>query len=200
MAVYLNCNSDNGRPAARLGDSVSCPKHGTASIISGSPDTRFDNMPAARVGDKTSCGDTLIEGSDTIYINGLPAAFVGCATAHGGKITSGSPTVFIGMYVDSRSMHEASAAQLRSLRWQTMSAPDATPSSGVDIVVVAHATHAVETFSSGDDGRTERLRNKTAPESYTALIGSGEWTTVIMSDDDPLMLEYTEWYDWEAEE
>ena len=123
MAVYLNCCAGSGRPAARVGDSVACPKHGTVSIVSGSPDTFHNDQPAARVGDKTSCGATIIEGSDSIYINGKPAAFVGCATTHAGKITSGSPTVFIGktevgtdldkdleqfsMSVDFNTMHEA---------------------------------------------------------------------------------------------
>jgi len=123
MAVYLNCNEDNGRPAARVGDSVECPKHGTVSIVSGSPNTNHNRKPAARVGDKTSCGATIIEGSGSVRINGKPAAFVGCATTHGGKITSGSPTVFVGktevesdpdkrlepfsMSVDFNLMHEA---------------------------------------------------------------------------------------------
>ena len=123
MAVYLNCNVENGKPAARLGDSVGCPKHGTASIVSGSPTMRHNGEPAARVGDKTSCGATIIEGSNSVHINGKPAAFIGCATTHGGKIISGSPTVFIGkteagadldkhheqfsMSVDFNQMHEA---------------------------------------------------------------------------------------------
>lgn len=97
MPVYFNCDVDSGRPAARVGDRVSCPKHGITSIVSGSPDTFHDDQPAARVGDKTSCDDTLVEGSDSVFINGKPAAFVGCATAHGGKITTGSPTVFMGV-------------------------------------------------------------------------------------------------------
>jgi len=96
MAVYLNCTSANGRPAARVGDTVSCPLHGTVEIVSGSPNTCHNGQPAARIGDKTSCGATIIEGSDSVYINGKCAAFVGCATTHGGKISSGSPTVFIG--------------------------------------------------------------------------------------------------------
>ncbi len=96
MAVYLNCNAENARPAARAGDSVSCPKHGTVTIVTGSPNTFHNDQPAARVGDKTSCGATIIEGSSSVFINGKPAAYVGCATDHGGKITSGSPTIFIG--------------------------------------------------------------------------------------------------------
>lgn len=123
MSVYLNCNPDNGRPAARVGDSVNCPKHGAVSIVSGSPNTHHNGKPAARVGDKTSCGATIVEGSDSVYINGKPAAFVGCATTHDGKITSGSPDIFIGkteegttldkhlepysMSVDLNMMHEA---------------------------------------------------------------------------------------------
>ncbi|MBT1070825.1 PAAR domain-containing protein [Pelotalea chapellei] len=123
MPVYLNCSAGNGRPAARVGDSVSCSKHGTVSIVSGSQNTQHDGKSAARVGDKTSCGATILEGSDSVLINGKPAAFVGCATTHGGKITSGSPTIFVGkaeigtdldkdlepysMSLDLSTMHEA---------------------------------------------------------------------------------------------
>lgn len=96
MAVYFNCNPDNGKPAARVGDSVCCPQHGKVTITSGSGDTSYDGMPAARVGDKTSCDDTIIEGSGSVKINGKLAAFVGCTTAHGGEIITGSPTVFLG--------------------------------------------------------------------------------------------------------
>jgi len=123
MTVYLNCNPGNGRPVARVGDSVSCPKHGTVSIVSGSPDTFHNGQPAVRIGDKTTCGASIVEGSDSLHINGKPAAFVGCVTTHGGKIVSGSSTIFVGtaeaktdsdknieqfsMSVDFKSMHEA---------------------------------------------------------------------------------------------
>jgi len=91
--------------------------------------------------------------------------------------------------------------QICSLRWQTLSAIDGTPTARVDVIVVDSATCALkETLRSGDDGRTERLQNETGPEDYTALVGSGDWTTVITTDDDPKMLEYTDWFDREAEE
>jgi len=96
MAVYLNCDAGSGQPAARVGDSVSCPKHGTVTIVSGSPTTISGDTLLARVGDNTSCGDVITEGSSSVIIKGQYAAFVGCATGHGGKITSGSPDVFIG--------------------------------------------------------------------------------------------------------
>jgi uncharacterized Zn-binding protein involved in type VI secretion len=102
MALFLNCNAGNSRPAARVGDNVSCAKHGTVTIVSGSPDTFYNDQPVARVGDKTSCGATIIEGSDSVYINGKPAAYVGCATTHLGRITSGSPDVFIGKAEEGR--------------------------------------------------------------------------------------------------
>lgn len=96
MRVYLNCSAGDGKPAARIGDSVSCPIHGTSSITTGSANTFFDRQPAARVTDRTSCGDTIVEGSTSVTVNGKPAAFIGCSTAHGGKIISGSPNAFIG--------------------------------------------------------------------------------------------------------
>lgn len=99
-----------GKPAARAGDRVNCPLHGTVSINTGSPNISHNGQPAARIGDTTSCGDTIIEGSGRVYINGKPAAFLGCATAHGGRIIDGSSTVFI----DGSIVHADAATQKTS--------------------------------------------------------------------------------------
>ncbi|MDR0277588.1 MAG: PAAR domain-containing protein [Paucimonas sp.] len=50
--------SVNGRPIARVGDSISCG----AVIQSGSSDTLIDGQAVARLGDTTSHGGILIEG------------------------------------------------------------------------------------------------------------------------------------------
>lgn len=96
MTVYLNCETGAGQPAARVGDTASCPKHGTVTIVTGEPTTICGGKPLARVGDKTSCGAVITEGSSSVIFKGQYAAFLGCATSHGGKIISGSPDVFIG--------------------------------------------------------------------------------------------------------
>lgn len=52
-----------GKPMARVGDQVTCPKKGhggTTVIASGDPGCLIDGRPAARHGDKTACGATLI--------------------------------------------------------------------------------------------------------------------------------------------
>jgi uncharacterized Zn-binding protein involved in type VI secretion len=52
-----------GKAIARVGDKVSCPKHGhgsTTTIVSGDPTCMIDGQPAARDGDKTACGAILI--------------------------------------------------------------------------------------------------------------------------------------------
>ena len=52
-----------GKPIARVGDKVTCPKsgHGRTTIIaSGDPTCIIDGQPAARHGDKTACGATLL--------------------------------------------------------------------------------------------------------------------------------------------
>jgi uncharacterized Zn-binding protein involved in type VI secretion len=50
-----------GRLIARVGDKVSCPRHGPITVIaSGDPTCIIDGQPAARHGDKTACGATLI--------------------------------------------------------------------------------------------------------------------------------------------
>ncbi|CAD5106245.1 PAAR domain-containing protein [Zestomonas carbonaria] len=48
----------NGRPIARVGDSISCG----AVIVSGSPGMIIEGQPVARQGDATSHGGTLLEG------------------------------------------------------------------------------------------------------------------------------------------
>ena len=52
-----------GRPIARVGDAVSCPRKGHGKlgvIVSGDPSLLIDGRPAARDGDRTSCGAVLI--------------------------------------------------------------------------------------------------------------------------------------------
>jgi uncharacterized Zn-binding protein involved in type VI secretion len=45
-----------GKPAARVGDPLTCSTHGTASIVEGSKSVFINGKPAARMGDKTNCG------------------------------------------------------------------------------------------------------------------------------------------------
>ncbi|WP_158228977.1 PAAR domain-containing protein [Chitinimonas sp. BJB300] len=57
-----------GKPIARVGDMVSCPKcNGTYPIVEGVMDTMFSTMPVAVHGHKTACGATLI-GSQTLFL------------------------------------------------------------------------------------------------------------------------------------
>jgi uncharacterized Zn-binding protein involved in type VI secretion len=52
-----------GKLIARVGDQVSCPRHGhgrVTTIVSGDPTCMIDGKAAARDGDKTACGATLI--------------------------------------------------------------------------------------------------------------------------------------------
>ncbi|MDH1541796.1 DUF2235 domain-containing protein [Stutzerimonas stutzeri] len=89
----------SGKPAARLGDPIACPKtgHGTNPIASGSPDVFFDGLPAARAGDTTACGSTLTSNLiPNVLINGKPAATLGSLGDHGSVVIGGSGTVIIG--------------------------------------------------------------------------------------------------------
>lgn len=53
-------NDSGGIGIARMGDKVSCPKHGNNAIASGDATTIVDGKPVARDGDKTACGAVLV--------------------------------------------------------------------------------------------------------------------------------------------
>ncbi|WP_159836766.1 PAAR domain-containing protein [Burkholderia sp. 8Y] len=57
----------NGRVAARVGDSVSCPLHGPGIITDGGLCT-IEGRPIARHGSGTTCGATLVvtDGGPTV--------------------------------------------------------------------------------------------------------------------------------------
>lgn len=53
----------DGKPMARIGDKVTCPKrgHGSVTVVAtGDPTCIVDGQPAAREGDKTACGAILL--------------------------------------------------------------------------------------------------------------------------------------------
>ena len=97
-----------GKPAARVGDTHSCPKvtpgtsvpHvGGPVIVAGCLTVFIDGRPAATKGDTCVCvgePDTITTGSTGVYIEGKPAARMGDSCGHGGVIISGSGTVWIG--------------------------------------------------------------------------------------------------------
>lgn len=53
-------SSVGGKAIARLGDEVSCPKHGNNKIIEGDASYSIGGIPAALEGHRTECGCTLI--------------------------------------------------------------------------------------------------------------------------------------------
>lgn len=177
MAVYLNCTAENGLPAARVGDAVSCPIHGTATIVSGSTNTNFNGQPAARVGDKTSCGDTIIEGCEAVRINARPAAVVGCTTAHGGKIISGSPTVFIGRMSQGDHEEEEIKAYSMSLDWSIMQ--EAGDHNGIShayipVKITKPDGSYLTTISTDERGRSRRFYTKDQ-EDILVWPDFGDW-------------------------
>lgn len=52
----------DGKPVARVGDMVSCPRrgHGTCEIVTGDTTALVDGKAVAREGDTTACGAALI--------------------------------------------------------------------------------------------------------------------------------------------
>lgn len=88
----------SGKPAARLGDAVACPKCGTTALVQGSTDVAFDGLPAASLGHACGCGAALSAAViPTVLINGRPAAVLGSLTSHGGVVIGGSGSVIIGL-------------------------------------------------------------------------------------------------------
>jgi uncharacterized Zn-binding protein involved in type VI secretion len=51
-----------GKPIARVGDTVTCPipGHGSTVIVTGDPGTIIAGQPAARHGDQCACGAILL--------------------------------------------------------------------------------------------------------------------------------------------
>ncbi|MDR7192622.1 PAAR domain-containing protein [Luteimonas terrae] len=49
-----------GKPVARVGDPVTCSKHGATTIATGDPTLMVDGRAVARHGDRTACGATLL--------------------------------------------------------------------------------------------------------------------------------------------
>ncbi|MFC3551868.1 PAAR domain-containing protein [Lysobacter cavernae] len=71
--VSVSSQTDiNGKPVARVGDQVACPKcKGVFPIAAGDATTIIDGQPVARHGDKTACGATLIAGQQSqVFIDG----------------------------------------------------------------------------------------------------------------------------------
>ena len=88
----------SGKPAARLGDAVACPKCGSTALVQGSADVTFDGLPAATLGHACGCSAALSAAViPNVLINGRPAAVLGSLTSHGGVVIGGSGTVIIGL-------------------------------------------------------------------------------------------------------
>ena len=49
----------SGKPAARIGDSVTCPKCGQTAIVTGGSSVIIENMPAATQTQGCACGSTI---------------------------------------------------------------------------------------------------------------------------------------------
>lgn len=97
-----------GQPAARVGDTHTCPMsdglnlHVGGPILAGCVTVLIGGTPAARITDLASCvgtaPDVITKGSPTVMIGncGLSAARLSDSTVHGGLIGEGEPTVLIG--------------------------------------------------------------------------------------------------------
>ena len=62
----------NGKPAARMGDSLAPHHPGRRSIVEGVSSVRINGRPAARVTDKINCGGKMAVGSPNVRIGDNP--------------------------------------------------------------------------------------------------------------------------------
>lgn len=70
-AVIVTASPDrsvDNQPVARLGDTVSCPIHGTNSIVSVTTTTETDNRPNAHITALAACGAEILTGSSDCYV------------------------------------------------------------------------------------------------------------------------------------
>lgn len=96
-----------GKPGARKGDSVTCPRCGETTISTGSSNVLFDGLPAASQGDCTGCGSELNSRViANVLINGRPAVVVDSESDHDGVVIGGSGTVLIGGEFTSASLNQ----------------------------------------------------------------------------------------------
>ncbi|WP_338922399.1 PAAR domain-containing protein [Pseudomonas silesiensis] len=96
-----------GKPGARKGDSVTCPRCGETTISTGSSNVLFDGLPAASQGDCTGCGSELNSRViANVLINGRPAVVVDLESDHDGVVIGGSGTVLIGGEFTSASLNQ----------------------------------------------------------------------------------------------
>ncbi|MGH8354039.1 MAG: phospholipase effector Tle1 domain-containing protein [Pseudomonas sp.] len=87
----------SGKPAARIGDKVICPKCGQTAIVTGVSSVIIENMPAATETQGCGCGSTLTGNLiANVLIGGFPAAVQGSTGTHGSQVVSGASTVIIG--------------------------------------------------------------------------------------------------------
>jgi uncharacterized Zn-binding protein involved in type VI secretion len=87
----------SGKPAARIGDTVICPKCGQNAIVTGISSVIFENMPAATETQGCACGSTITGNViPNVLIGGFPAAAQGSTGSHGSMVISGAGSVIIG--------------------------------------------------------------------------------------------------------
>ncbi len=74
----------DGKPVARIGDRVTCPKKGHGSvttIVTGDVTAIIDGQPLARHGDKTACGAMLISSQMIAVVDEGSSAGQGASSA-----------------------------------------------------------------------------------------------------------------------
>ncbi|MEN3113059.1 PAAR domain-containing protein [Uliginosibacterium paludis] len=92
----------DGKPIARIGNKVTCPKHGcpsTTVIISGDVTCMFDGKAVARHGDKTACGATLISSQSLTTVDTGSAGHTRASSVNQGENPSNSSTYVAGLEV-----------------------------------------------------------------------------------------------------
>lgn len=98
----------DGKPVARIGDQVTCPRKGHGSvttIVTGDVTAIIDGRPLARHGDLTACGATLMSGQMIAYTDdscssgqgasSVPAAASAASSFAGNKVNHSYDLLFL---------------------------------------------------------------------------------------------------------
>ncbi|MGQ5522931.1 PAAR domain-containing protein [Chitinimonas sp. PSY-7] len=159
-----------GKPIARVGDMVSCPKcNGTFPIIEGVMDTIFSTQPVAVHGHKTACGATLI-GSQTLLLIHVEAGNT-YQSAPAGTKTSPSARAYTPATADSLAANNSSSSGEFDQHFQLLD--ELTGEVLANRFYRIHTPSGIIEGRTGADGLTKKVASKHADKVEIEIYPEG---------------------------